>query len=103
MTWEEKLAALTSLKSDISLKMRVPGDWYVFHIGVDIKRGGFLSSRCGNGTTPQEAVEDHWKLKTELEEEEYIVLDAGNKEKRRAVKWNGYMWADIVEYEGKKL
>jgi hypothetical protein len=96
MTWEEKFEALQALSKDISLKMRFPGNWYVSQTSVERKRGGFLGGGVGNGKTPQEAVEDDWKNKTELESGEYLVIDA-YKPTRRAVEWNGFMWQDVKE------
>lgn len=96
MTWEEKFEGLQLLHSDISLRMRVPGNWFVSHVGVEIKDGGILGGVCGNGSIPQEAVEDHWKRMTELKPGQYIVLDA-YKDTRHVVKWNGFMWKPVVE------
>jgi len=95
MTWEEKLEACKGL-SEVSLEMRCPGDWYVVHIRVDIKEGGMLKSVCGNGTTPELAVLDHWRILTELQLGQYIVVGA-MRENRRVVTWNGYMWKNIIE------
>lgn len=96
MTWEEKLAACKAIGSEIGLRMRKPGDWYVDHCGVEVKEGSMLASRYGNGPTPQAAAEDHWTQLTELTPREYIVLDAG-RSTRRAVRWNGFMWQDVQE------
>ena len=96
MTWEEKLEVCKGL-SEVSLEMRCPGNWCVACVGVDIKEeGGILKSVRGNGTRPELAVLDHWRILTELQLGECIVVGAmrGN---RRAVIWNGYMWKDIIE------
>ena len=97
MTWEEKLAACAAIGHEIGLRMRKPGDWYVEHRGVEVKEGPMLASRYGNGETPQLAVEDHWQQLTVLAPREYVVLDAGSGERRRAVRWNGFMWMDVKE------
>lgn len=95
MTWEEKLDALNSL-SDCELKMRKPGDWHVLQVSTDIKKGGLLHGSCGNGATPQEAVENHWEIMTNLKPSEYLVLDAMG-DRRKAVEWSGFMWKEVPE------
>ncbi len=95
MTWEEKLAALQTL-CNTSLRMRAPGDWYVAADGREVQKTGscVLSGDSGDGTTPQEAVEDDWKIIAEPGLDSYVVLDAMDSEKRREVQWIGYMWKD---------
>jgi hypothetical protein len=96
MTWEQKLQALQAL-SDVALHMRKPGDWYVnasMEIGAD--DSGVLVGSYGNGTTPQEAVEDHWSIYTVLlKPKEYCVICTGSQATRRHVRWNGFMWQDV--------
>lgn len=95
MTWEQKLAACQAL-SACSLKMREPGDWYVSQ-DVEIKDKSILKGEYGNGTTPEEAVEDHWTRLTQLAAHEYLVTRAGGGELRKAVRWNGFMWDQVIE------
>ena len=90
MTWEEKLAACQAL-AECHLRMRKPGDWYVSHM-VDVATGCVLEGRYGNGRTPIEAVEAHWRELTDLKGDERVVSNA-LREDRREVRWNGYMWA----------
>lgn len=94
MTWEQKLQAIQAL-NETSLHMRKPGDWYVrcgMEVGAD--NSCVLIGRYGNGNTPQEAVEDHWKIYTDLLKlDEYCVV--GCAENRRHVRWNGFMWNDV--------
>lgn len=71
--------------------------WYVLQ-HVEIKDGPMLSGDYGNGWTPEAAIEDHWRrLVDELPPGKYLVLHAGDPEKRRAVRWNGFMWETITE------
>lgn len=95
MTWEEKLAALQAL-GDTSLRMRKPGDWYVSPSSRDVwERGsGVLVSVYGNGSTPQEAVEDDWRKMTELDANCVVVINARGSNRRQVI-WNGYMWRDV--------
>jgi len=98
MTWEQKFAALQALldfKGDAALHSREPGDWYVTLPSVSIKEGGLLVSVGNSGATPQEAVEKTWTKLTSLPNDHYIVASACSG--RRAVRWNGFMWAPIVE------
>jgi hypothetical protein len=93
--WEEKFAACQALGGECALKMRKPGDWYFAQRGVDIKSGPMLVGKFGQGATPQAAVEDHFRNLTELKSHEYVVINAYGI--RRAVRWNGFMWADVSE------
>lgn len=93
MTWQEKFMAILVL-GDASLRMRAPDDWCVDHRGVEIKKGSMLTSRYGNGPTPEDAVLDHWRVLTELGAGERIVLNAMMPD-RREVLWNGFMWAEV--------
>ncbi len=94
MTWEQKLQACQAL-CEHTLRMRKPGDWYVDG-SVDVKRRSCLEARFGNGRTPEEAVEDHWKQLTELEPGQYLVIKAYGED-RQAVEWNGFMWTTVRE------
>ncbi len=94
VTYEEKFAAINSL-SRASLLMRRPGDWYVSQ-NVEIKDGSFLRGSYGNGITPVTAIEDHWHVLTSLKPAQYLVLNAYGPD-RRAVRWNGFMWAPCSE------
>lgn len=96
MDWQQKAAALDAL-AELTIKFRKPNDWYVSQ-RVDVKDNAILRGEYGNGTTPQEAVEDHWlHLVTNLEKSPlYLVAFAGD-DRRRAVRWNGFMWQDVPE------
>ena len=102
MNYEQKIQAMASLlvfSGSAALRMRKQGDWYFSLPGVDIKQGGCLLSECGNGTTPEEAVNSLWNRYTTLPQDEYLVLDS-HSGSRRAVKWNGFMWEDVHEAIG---
>jgi hypothetical protein len=107
LTYEQKFLALQSLlgfPGDASLHMRGMGNWYVSLPRVDIKDGGCLSSVGSTGKTPAEAIEKTWLALTEnLPKDQYIVLDASDPKKRRAVRWNGFMWESIDEGLHKKV
>lgn len=91
MTALEKAKALNAL-SRISLMLTSTErtQWYVHH-GVEKKDGCILSSAAGYGDTPEEAIDETWKLLTEGAP--LLVIKAMGPD-RREVRWNGYMWAD---------
>jgi hypothetical protein len=96
MTWEQKLAALDALAGQGTIAMRKPGDWLCSH-RLSIKDQCILKGGCGNGATPQDAIEDQWSRLTEkLARHELIVIDE-MKASRRAFRWNGFMWREIDE------
>lgn len=95
MTWEQKLAALQVL-CDTSLRMRKPGDWYVSARGRNVGGDGLLRGAYGNGPTPEAAVTDDWRQLAEmLPSDRFIVVD-GLTSGRRQVRWNGFMWDEVV-------
>jgi hypothetical protein len=94
MNWEQKVAALMALSSDVSIRMRAPGNWYISVRGVERKEGAMLSSGCVSEALPDKAVEAYWEWATD--ERYYLVIRAMG-EMRRTVKWNGFMWADFKE------
>lgn len=94
MTWEQMFETIKAL-SDASLKMRSPGDWYVSQPYVEIKRGIGLDGRYGNGSTPEQAVQDHWRVLTTLAADEVIVLHASTPNEREHFLWNGHRWKKV--------
>lgn len=97
MNWEQKLAALNNLER-CSLVMLQPGSWRVIQ-AAETKLHMRLAGVIGEGSTPQEAVEDHWGKMTTLEDNQYIVVRAG-RPNRAAVRWNGHMWESHAEIRG---
>lgn len=93
MDWEQQLQACQAI-AECYPRMRKPKDWYIHH-SVSVKKGCALEGRYGNGSTPEEAVGNHWDIITNLKPEEYIVINEYGK--RTAVKWNGFMWAHVNE------
>lgn len=95
MNWQQKAHALAAL-ADLSLRCRKAGDWYV-NQDVEIKNGSILEGSYGNGSTPTAAIHNHWRqLVEELPPDQYLVVRA-HRDERRAVRWNGFMWAEVVE------
>jgi hypothetical protein len=94
MNWEQKLQALNNV-APVELGMRMPGNWYASHRAY-IKKGGFLEGSAGNGVSPEEAVNDLWRLRTELAPEHYVVVDDMGPN-RRAYRWAGFMWEPVQE------
>lgn len=97
MDWQYKAAALEAL-AEISIKFRKPGDWYVSQDNVEIKDSRCLVGTFGNGATPQAAIEDHWKQLVYDIGAKYLVINPALT-KRRAVRWNGFMWMDVPEQD----
>ena len=94
-TWLQKFKIIRSLNPmGTSLLMRDDGSWYIHQSGVERKEGRCLSSGCDHGRSPEEATEQHWEWITNPE---YYVVVGAMSEHRRAVKWNGFMWEDVVE------
>jgi hypothetical protein len=91
MTWEQKFDALLAL-GESSLRMRAPGNWYV-HSRRSLGDGLFERGVCGNGATPQAAVEDDWEIFTKIKPNEYVIVDSS--ESRTRHRWNGWMWAEV--------
>lgn len=99
MNWETKLQALKAFAPH-HLEMRKPGDWYVCS-NVEIVSDGVLIGEYGNGTTPEEAVADHWRrLVDDLPLDKY--LRGGTPGHTTYAKWNGFMWADASHMRKQK-
>ena len=95
LSWEEKLSALQNL-CECHLVMRKPGDWYV-SAHMEIKDECVLVGSYGNGKTPQEAVEDHWRIyTTEATPLKPIVTNAMN-DRRKHWFWGGFMWIEVPQ------
>lgn len=95
MDWQQKAEALCAL-AEIEVRIRKAGDWYV-HQDVSVKDAGVMYGKYGNGDTPESAIIDHWKvLVDDVKFPLYLVARSGT-DRRRAVVWNGFMWADVNE------
>jgi hypothetical protein len=99
MNWQQMTQAILALEGSFhfSISPREDGSWYVSNTNASIRTGGCLRGVSGNGEHPLSAIEAHWTQLTELKPGEYIVLSAIGGRQRRAVKWNGFMWADVNE------
>lgn len=95
MNWQHKALAIQALTGPFgfSISMRKLGDWYVSHKYVSRKEGGCLSHSPQNGKDPEDAVNQCWEWMTDPKFYMVKYEDA----KRRAVKWNGFMWEDVNE------
>jgi len=95
MNWQQKADALNSL-AEIDIKIRKEKDWDVGQ-RTELGGDGVLLGSYGNGTTPEEAIENHWfKLVDDIPPGKYIVTSAMN-DKRQHWLWNGYMWREIPQ------
>jgi hypothetical protein len=104
LSWEQKLQALQFLAEypdNANVRMRKPGDWYCSVSGVEVKQKHCLVGQYGNGTTPQEAVENCFLVLTSITNDEVLVRNAMNAEKRTYFRWIGFMWKqEASEPEG---
>ena len=80
----------------ICVSARAPDDWYVHLPYVEIGGNGFLSGVGGSGKDPIDAITDTWFSLCSLSHDKYIVLYAGDHAKRKHLRWNGFMWAEIA-------
>jgi hypothetical protein len=97
LNWQEKFAAVQVL-GEASLRMRKPGDWYVSQMVevLETEDSSVLVGRYGNGSTPKEAVEDHFNTLTAEQPLHCVVVDAmSTRDVRRHVRWNGFMWVTL--------
>lgn len=104
MDWQQKAEALAGL-CELRIKYRErewrigsAEPWYIEQsIYVTEAGASTMGGKFGNGLTPVSAIEDHWKvLVEELGPREYLIVGSSTTG-RRAVKWNGFMWADYPE------
>ncbi len=96
LNWTQKFKAIVAVSRyrEASLRMRDDCSWYVSSMGVDRKEGGMLSGGCQSGISPEDAVEQWWSWATDPK---YYLITRGTDDKRRAVRWNGFMWEDVNE------
>lgn len=92
----QKFAAILALGPQACLRMRSDGSWYVADDHIEVKQGAMLCSPSQAGSTPEKAIHECWEQLTDLKNCEYLVA-GGNREDRKAFKWNGFMWADVKE------
>jgi hypothetical protein len=99
MHWQQKLAAIIAFADHyhVALKMRAPDDWYV-EAGMTIGGDGMLTGAYGNGRTPEEAVEDHWEIYSNLPHDRYAVNHANER-----ARWNGFMWKEVTEEQASAM
>lgn len=74
----------------------VANGWSAHCSRVEVRRRGFLASAVGFGHTPDAAIEALWRHLVDEIDGEYLVIEAMT-DKRRAVRWNGFMWESATE------
>lgn len=97
MNWEQKFAAIKNLHggSGGCLRMRKPGDWYVETSGLELKHGEhMLRSPCGNGATPEAAVNSYWESLTTPGS---MIVRGAMSSSRKCFRWSGFMWEEVGE------
>lgn len=86
MTWEQKIQALMAI-TDVSLRMRRPGDWYVDANFLRIVGDGMeTSTTVSDQQTPEDAVHAYWLAVTALASNLRLRSPKGE------FRWNGFMW-----------
>ena len=107
LTTDQKWDAITAF--DPSARVEHRGnlhDWFIadgMHIGDG---SGVIVGTYGNGTTPQEAVDEHWRIYVEeLGPDRYISaqIREGAEYVQYRVRWNGFRWANINQYELERI
>jgi len=95
LNWEQMFSAISALSaySDVCLRMRKPGDWYVSAKGIEVTDGHLMSSGGTGGRGPESAIEAYWQWLTTLQPEEAISVSALGT--RKHFRWNGFMWAEV--------
>ena len=92
---QQKAQALNAL-AQISLVLTTDNKW-VIKQDVEIKDGSILKSERGEpDDCPLKTIDKHWNKLTRLEPHQYLVTNAYGK-KRKAIRWNGFMWQPIEE------
>lgn len=108
LTWEQKLKALNNL-TPTEVKFRAPGDWYCYCSGgMSICNGSICSSSYGNGATPEEAVNECFKLYSEItldnfyktkekDKRKYIKVYGSSGDSDRYYFWDDFMWKEVKQ------
>ncbi len=98
MTFDQKVEALAAVIPGIpGLSVsysNMTKQWYVSGAGLEYGGNGFLGGFGGHCDTPQEAIEEFWECATNPPDGLHIAI-GGWSDKRRDVRWNGFMWKDI--------
>jgi len=94
LTCEQKYDAMATL-GETCIKKSTTGLWYVSQRGVERKEGGILSGGGDWKLTIEDAINARWTWLTDTKY--YIVINAMDKDRRRALQWNGFMWKDVQE------
>lgn len=102
MDWQQKAEALAGL-SELTIKFRERQwrignrhPWYVSQ-NIEIKESHTLLGAHGDGATPQEAIEDHWRQYVDDLKPEYSIR-VQQSEFIRYVRWSGFMWVDVAPH-----
>jgi len=95
MNFEQMFGAISALSaySDVCLRMRKPGDWYVSAKGIEVTDGHLMSSGGTGGIGPESAIEAYWKWLTTIKAGDAISVSFQGT--RKHFLWNGFMWAEV--------
>jgi len=96
MNWEQKLAKLQELKSDL-LRMVEPGHW-VCNIPGEIGGDGVLRSDFGQGSKPSDAVNAAYNIVQNIPNKKYITT-TGWQKPRQYFRLYGDEWVRVVGWD----
>lgn len=97
MTWEQKFIALKALCPEMHLTTNLDQRWVCAGSRLEETSDSshVLAGVTGFGSSPETAVENMWLRVEKQPADHYFVIGAYHGEKRRHVKWNGFMWIDV--------
>jgi hypothetical protein len=95
MDLKVKVAAIKKgLGNGFSVRLDCNNDWYAStDMGLVISGDGFMAGVSGRGETMDDAVNDLWKILTELPEGRYIVIY--DKSGRHKLRWDGSAFVEV--------
>lgn len=97
MTYEQMFLAVKAICPDVALHCRAEGNWYVLCPGLEIGGRSVLTGAVGNGSTPENAIQDLWtSLVRALSADRFLVVRA-TRDDRRHYRWAGFMWQELPQ------
>lgn len=95
MDFTQKSRAIKALADVLEVRFHDMG-WAATAGNVEVRDNGLLMGVTGRGRTPETAVDELFERLTNVPAGQYLVVNAYS-DQRRAVRWNGFMWAQVNE------